>query len=340
MQGTTFNNLIIPSGTGDTITGGTGDNVIADTSAIMNGATITDFHAGDTIDVTDLNSAVTSATYDATTGILDVISSGGTVAQLQLPDALAGTFVVSNDGGTAGLDGGTLGTLYADLFTGATPNGSEITLVTCFAAGTRITTPSGSLPVETLRPGDRVVCAEGGTQPIVWVGHRALDLTRHPEPERVLPVRIAPGAFAAGVPSQPLLLSPDHAIFAMGVLIPIRHLINGSTVAQVRSSERRHIVYYHIELPEHDAVFAEGLTVESYLDTGNRDRFRNGGPSVMLFPDFAPLIWEAKGYAPLRIVGPEVDALRVALAERAMAAQSAAPPPVYRRPSRRGSVAW
>ena len=138
VQGTTNNDLIIAAGTANIISGGGGDDVFADTSTILNHATITDFGAGDTIDFTDLDSTVTSVGYDPNTGLLDVISNGATVADLLLPIHLVGTFEVNNDGGTAGLDGNSLGTLYADLFVGPTPDGSVVSLVTCFLAGTRI----------------------------------------------------------------------------------------------------------------------------------------------------------------------------------------------------------
>jgi hypothetical protein len=311
--GTTFNDLIIPSGTGDTITGGGGNDVIAGTSAILDGTKITDFQSGDTIDVTDLNSAVTSAQYDPRTGVLDIISNNEVVDDLYLAKDLLGTFTVSNDGGTAGLDVGTLGTLYNSLFTGSTPDGSLIALVTCFAAGTRIATPAGETPVQDLAIGDTVLCIGGRSQTITWIGRRSLDVTRHPQPERVLPVRIAAGAFGVGLPRRPLLLSPDHAVFAEGVLIPVRHLINGNTIAQLLASHISHLTYFHIELPEHDVVLAEQLPVESYLETGNRASFSNSGQEVVLFPDFAPLIWDARGYAALRIIGPEVDAVRARL---------------------------
>jgi len=34
------------------------------------------------------------------------------------------------------------------------------------------------------------------------------------------------------LPARDLLLSPDHAVFIDGVLIPVRYLINGSTIVQ------------------------------------------------------------------------------------------------------------
>jgi hypothetical protein len=53
-----------------------------------------------------------------------------------------------------------------------------------------------------------------------------------------------------------------------GALIPIRYLINGRSIVPTAS---RTVIYYHLELPRHDVLLAEGLPAESYLDTGNRD---------------------------------------------------------------------
>ena len=44
------------------------------------------------------------------------------------------------------------------------------------------------------------------------------------------------------------------------MLIPIRHLINGTSVAQI---DRQTITYYHIELPQHDVLLADGMPAET-----------------------------------------------------------------------------
>ena len=60
--------------------------------------------------------------------------------------------------------------------------------------------------------------------------------------------------------------------------MPIRHPVNGATIAQERVDA---IGYWHLELPHHAVILAEGLAAESYLDTGNRavfvDRVASGG---------------------------------------------------------------
>jgi hypothetical protein len=131
----------------------------------------------------------------------------------------------------------------------------------------------------------------------------------------VHPVRVRAGAFADGLPARDLLLSPDHAVFADGGLIPVRYLLNGVTVTQ---QAVREITYFHVELDRHDILFAEGLPAESYLDTGNRAAFENAGAPVMLHPDFAGLAaWRAKGCAALLLGGPAVAAVRRRLLRRA-----------------------
>jgi hypothetical protein len=158
----------------------------------------------------------------------------------------------------------------------------------CFVEGTRIRTARGDVAVETLTEGDSVAVhtRNGVTErPVVWVGRRRVNAAAHSDPERVLPIRIRRDAFAAGQPSRDLLVSPDHAIYLDGLLIPAKLLVNGGSIVQ--DTERSRVVYYHVELSEHSVIYAEDLPAESYLDTGNRVVFENGGALMMLHPDFS-----------------------------------------------------
>ena len=199
-------------------------------------------------------------------------------------------------------------TFNYSVFGGAT----NLTLA-CFAAGTRIQTERDAIPVETLRRGTRVRAHFAGIAEVLWVGHRHIDCRRHPRPHIVWPIRICAGAFAPGQPATDLYLSPDHAIHLNGVLIPIRYLLNRTTIRQVPV---RHVAYYHVELPHHDILLAEHLPVESYLDIGDRANFANGCEALRLFADFSTpaldpgTLWEAKACAPLVIHGPALEAAR------------------------------
>ncbi len=184
----------------------------------------------------------------------------------------------------------------------------------CYAAGTRIATARGEVAVEALAVGDVVVLAEGGTAPVRWLGHRRLDLRHHPRPRDVWPVRVRRDAFGEGRPGRDLLLSPDHAVFVDGVLIPVRYLLNGATILQ---EEVAAVTYWHVELDHHAVILAEGLPAESYLDTGNRAAFANGGGAVQLHADFARTIWAREACAPLVVSGVELEAARSFLRWRA-----------------------
>ena len=184
----------------------------------------------------------------------------------------------------------------------------------CFAAGTRIRTPSGETEVEALQSGDTVLTATGAERRVVWVGHRTLDLARHPHPELVGPVRIAAGALADGVPARDLVVSPDHALFLDGVLVQAKDLVDGTMIAPDRRLS--HVTYFHVELDQHDVLLAEGAPAESFLDTGHRGLFENAGEPLILHPDLMQARREAEGCAPLVTGGDALAAIRARLAAR------------------------
>lgn len=205
----------------------------------------------------------------------------------------------------------------SDFLISAVGTETNISLA-CFAAGTRLATTRGMIAVETLRIGDAMVLARHDALPVVWLGHREVDCRRHPEPHKVWPVRIVAGAFAPDVPRRDLYLSPDHAVFGHGVLIPVKYLVNGTTITQVPMDR---VTYFHVELPRHDVLLAEGLSVESLLPNSDRSGFANGGGAVALHPAWA---WEGEGCAPLVVTGPEIAAVRAMLARRASKRRRAA----------------
>jgi hypothetical protein len=174
----------------------------------------------------------------------------------------------------------------------------------CFVSGTRILAREGQAAVENLRVGQEVaVACRGGREfrPVKWLGWRTIDTAAHPAPEMACPVRIRRGAFADGVPHSDLYLSPDHAVFVDGALIPVRLLANGGTIAQ--DMDRKRVRYHHVELEAHSVLIAEGLDCESYLDTGNRTIFANAGAAMVLHPalvpDSAHRRWQTDACAPL-----------------------------------------
>ena len=256
-------------------------------------------------------------------------SSGGYVAQPRFAviNGIA-LFYGLDAAGKVGLwssDGTSAGTTEVAV-AGANANGiapSDLTTVTlCFAAGTRLATQAGEVPVEMLRPGDPVLTVGGARlapRTIRWAGQFSVDLARHTAPARAAPVRIRAHAFAPGVPRRDVLLSPDHGVLFRGALFPARLLIDGATV--VPAFPRR-ITYHHVELDRHAVLLAEGLPAESYLDLGTRGRFDGERGTRPLFPDLAAAKWDALACAPLVLEGPRLKAARAHLAARAAAGQS------------------
>jgi hypothetical protein len=233
---------------------------------------------------------------------LDVGTSATT--PLDFIDILGGrTIVLSTNGftGTSGsftlsdgsvitltnLGGATGGTWYIDYVSDGN-GGVEyfLSTVVCFAAGTQILTADGERVIESLTQGDVVLALEDGElveQPVKWLGRRRIDISAHPRPGTVAPVRIQRGAFADGMPHTDLMVSPDHAVFVEGKLICARQLINGTTIRQEMGLSA--VEYFHVELDAHGILIAEGLPAESYLDTGNRGFFGNSDEPLVLHPD-------------------------------------------------------
>ena len=278
---------------------------------------ISGFTSGDTIDLTGFAAVSRTATSNA----LVLTDGSSDVATL----AIQGTFTTSQFAIASDGDGGTDITLADDI-------------VPCFRAGTRILTPRGEVRVEDLRIGEPVQTVSGQTQPIAWIGKRSLDCRRHPSPERVRPIRVAPHAFGENRPKRALHLSPDHSVFVEGVLIPVKYLINGTTIVQIEAAS---VIYYHLELPRHDIVLAEGMPAETYLETGGRSSFENGGGAMRLHPDFAPdetrvaILWEERGYAPLLGADGQFDRVCARLALQASMLGYSAGGPLPKRARKR-----
>lgn len=231
-------------------------------------------------------------------GTLELFAStagfAGTLAGMQPGDALdfaSGTVTQAawtppgpSDGGIGVLDLGAAGSVKIAVGSGVNPatasfaitadiagGGNRVAMVPCFVAGTRIATPGGEVPVETIHAGDLVLAGNGAARRVRWVGrarHAAEALRADPQ---LRPVRIAAGALglAAGAPTprRPLLLSPQHAVLLRSrhgdILVPAVALVDGETIT--RCSPRAGVTYVHIELGSHDVVLAEGALAETYL---------------------------------------------------------------------------
>lgn len=254
---------------------------------------------------------ITVGGFDSGNSPIGDIGSGTT------PAGLIASFTVALNSSTSSLTGSVnfqdYSTFDGTSYSSGIPS-LPLSVTACFAEGTRIATPDGGRAVELLEPGMRVTLARGGSAEIVWVGHETIDTGSHPYAIHAQPVRISAHAFGSGQPSRDLRLSPDHAVFWNGVLVPVRYLINGATVVQETVQT---ITYYHVELAQHDVLLAEGLPAETFLDTGNRGAFENSDRVTLIHPELAMQVWKHHGFAPLDVRGEALEAIRQHLTERA-----------------------
>jgi len=295
-------------GSGDTITfeGTSGELIYNDTTQ---GLTTT--LSG--LDIGTSNSAPTDIFDFAGTNISLVGSDSfsGTSGTITLTDGTnTDTLTLSN------LQGANGGAWFVDTISDGN-GGTEVLLsdVPCFAAGTRIGTPDGEVAVEALRIGDLVMTAGGDALPLKWIGRRGYrDWLAVGNPD-VQPIRFKAGSIADHVPARDLYVSPEHAMFLDGVLIPARHLVNGASILKVEGREE--IEYFHLEFDRHIVILAEGAAAESFVDDDSRMLFHNADEYRALYPD-EPRRRFAE-FCALRIEdGPVFDALHRTLAARAM----------------------
>lgn len=207
--------------------------------------------------------------------------------------------------------------------------GTDDTITACYCKGTLIMTTTGEVAVEELAVGDNVMTSAGDLEPVIWVGNSTINCERQLHKDKAYPVRIAKDAFGLNLPKRDLFVSPDHSLYVDGVMIPAYCLVNGTTITQDQTEKL--VTYYHVELPKHNAILAEGLPAESYLETSeeNRHFFKQSNSSNVVkmdvqypvCPEDTPAwkhIWDTQGYAPLTQSGPILESVKAKLALRAL----------------------
>ncbi|MAC78945.1 MAG: hypothetical protein CML66_12870 [Rhodobacteraceae bacterium] len=137
-----------------------------------------------------------------------------------------------------------------------------------FTRGTLITMATGAqVPVEDIRPGDRVLTRDDGACEVRWVGQTTLRAVGD-----FAPIVVTRGTLNN---ANDLVVSPDHRLFIYqrtdrigagraDLLVPARHLVNDDTI-YVRTGG--FIDYFQILFDSHHILYAEGIAAESTLIT-------------------------------------------------------------------------
>lgn len=252
-------NDTLSGGTGDdTIVTGTGDDLIIIDQGDGN-TTVTDFDIGDAdgdgysndqLDVSDLRDLDGNPI-----NIWDVIVTG---------DSSGNAVLTFPEGEKLTLEG-----VAPAQMTGQQMAASGIP---CYAPGTLIDTPDGPRAVETLQPGDLVNTLDHGPQPIRWTRSGEHPLEKVDVDDK--PVLIAANALGKGLPTQDLIVSPQHRMlvggggqlegwFETAAFAPAKSLTNLRGIRHMKG--KKAITWIHFACDRHEVIRANGCLSESLL---------------------------------------------------------------------------
>ena len=231
------------TGTTDT-TDGVGGIAQVDSIAVVN-ATITYLDG-------------TSATYD------DVVMFQTAIGELFLSNSdFAGTDVRGPE--LKELQSMTVNSVTATDFSALLHN--DFQSFACFVEGTRLVTPDGLRPIESLKVDDLVETADHGAQAIRWIGRsKVLQMGK------MAPVCIKQSSLGCGLPFADLEVSQQHRMLVRSIVL---ERMTGCPEALVAAKfllplpgielkpEIAPINYLHLLFDRHEIVFAEGAPSES-----------------------------------------------------------------------------
>jgi len=176
-----------------------------------------------------------------------------------------------------------------------------------FAHGTLIDTSIGPVAVEDLEPGMKIVTADQGAVPLIWLG----SMTLMPPSDRVPHggglTRIMADSFGMGRPHTDLMAGPGARLLMRPsglagrsgnarTLTPAARIADGMNAIAI--TPPRPVTVHHLCLRRHAIVSAAGMEVESFHPGPGFER--NMGPNMLsLFLSFFPHVKAARDFGPL-----------------------------------------
>ena len=227
---------------------------------------------------------------------------------------------IMNDTGTD-IPGATVGdTLALQSFANYTP--VSYASIPCLAAGSRVATDKGEIPVEDLRPGMLVQTFDNGMQPIRWIGSTRLTRRELLSEPKLAPIRIEAGALGENLPLRTLTVSPQHRVLLDGWEVELNFGVDEALAPAIglaglpgieRVIPHDGVEYFHLLFDQHEIIFANGLPTESFF-VG--DTIRAGMDSeqlaeiMRLFPQLARQYGPMAGTARMVLKPQEMGAIR------------------------------
>ena len=191
----------------------------------------------------------------------------------------------------------------------------------CFLAGSMIRTPKGEKAVERLRKGEQVCIHVDGkeeTREITGIIQRRarVDSSR-PEDMAGWSVIVAKDAFGEGLPNKDLSVTPEHCFYFEGKFVPVRMLVNGTSIRYDHSQVEYD--YYHVKTEPHSIIWANDVLTESWLDTDEQGIYQpdSSAEAALRLVDRQKLSWDEHAAAPLDVSQDFVKPLHTSFAERA-----------------------
>ncbi|MGB3148844.1 MAG: Hint domain-containing protein [Paracoccaceae bacterium] len=144
-----------------------------------------------------------------------------------------------------------------------------------FTSGTLITTLQGEKPVESLRPGDRIVTRENGLQTLRTIFRRDYDYAELAAAPQLWPLQVMAGSLGPSQPEKDLLVGSNLRLLVDAesavespegpdALCSAKLLEDGHNV---RKCAVLSVSYVHLGFDRHEIVLANGIWAESFCAT-------------------------------------------------------------------------
>ncbi len=238
-------------------------NTVLDTSDIAISAIATDNNGtwvavGTSLSVNQYN--MFYSTNDGSTWISIIIGTGiglNSVATNGVGDWVAiGSDTLNNPvafySNTSNLNTWTASSLGSNTLLNFTAIDAGLDEVPCFLKGTLIRTPTGEVPIETLKEGDEVVTTTGEIKAITNIQRATV-----PPTESTNPYKIPEGDLGA---TQDLYLSPTHGVRTAG-----GETVEAQFLGYPQEKMDTPVEYYNISIGRlrSELIYANGVAVES-----------------------------------------------------------------------------
>jgi len=138
-----------------------------------------------------------------------------------------------------------------------------------FAHGSLITTTRGTVAVEDLEPGMKLITREHGSQPIQWIGAmRLVPEATATSGHDARMTRIMSNAFGFTRPERDLMAGPGARMLRKGtadspdLLVPVRNMSDGVQVIDIVPPSP--VMVHHLCLRKHATILVNGLEMETF----------------------------------------------------------------------------